>query len=475
MAFKSDRLSTADALRRALQRAVEAHRKTTDVDCRNLVHDTVWRRARAEVTNGVHLVDDVVYGIRQPRPRVLFEAASPVSLAVFRPVLDVLSRDPRIEVWFTAYDDAWTADDIFGAAGITERVVDSRTAAWMKVDAYINTDFWNMTWLPRRTTRIHMFHGVAGKYGLDAPTRIAPVVASFDCLMFPNQDRLNRYVAAGLIDPNSAQASLVGYPKTDCLVNGSLDRAAIARTLGLDLRLPTVLYAPTWSRFSSLHAGGVEMITRLAEREMNVVVKLHDRSFDGTASGSGGIDWRARLEGLSRRCRLHVARGSDASPYLSVADVLVTDHSSIGFEFMLLDRPLVVIDCPILIQRARVSPDKVRLLRSAAFVVPDAPSTDRAVEWALESPGQHSAERRAIAGDLFYGAGGATARAVERIYHLLPVDRASAVDACDSVGRGRGELTVGPASALKLDIADRGTPQLDTTAPGVDAGSTMRS
>ena len=452
MAGKSVRLSAAGALRRASQRAADVHRKMTDVHCRNLVHDTIWRRSRAVVTNCVHLVDDVVYGIRQPRLRVLFEAASPVSLAVFRPVLDVLDRDPRIEVWFTAYDGAWNAADIFGAAGITDRVVDSRTATWMKVDAYINTDFWNMTWLPRRTTRIHMFHGVAGKYGLDAPTRIAPVVASFDCLMFPNQDRLRRYVAAGLIDPKTAQASLVGYPKADCLVNGSLDRAAIARTLGLNPRLPTVLYAPTWSRYSSLHAGGVELVTRLAEREMNVVVKLHDRSFDGTARGSGGIDWRARLEALGRRCRLHVAQGSDSSPYLSVADVLVTDHSSIGFEFMLLDRPVIVIDCPALIERARVNPDKVRLLRSAADVVPDARSTDRAVERALELPGRRSAERRAIAGELFYGAGGATARAVERIYTLLRVDQRSGADV---------HLPADP-KRLELD-------------PGVGAGSTMRS
>jgi hypothetical protein len=475
MAVKGVRLSATDALRRALPRAAEVHRRLTDVDCRNLVHDTVWRRARAAVTNGIHLVDDVVYGIRKPRLRVLFEAASPLSLAVFRPVLDVLNRDPRIELWFTAYDGAWNADDIFGPAGITERVVDSRTATWMKVDAYINTDFWNMTWLPRRTTRIHMFHGVAGKYGLDAPTCIAPVVASFDCLMFPNQDRLDRYVAAGLIDPNTAQASLVGYPKVDCLVNGSLDHAAIARTLGLNPRVPTVLYAPTWSPFSSLHAGGVDMMTRLAGREMNVVVKLHDRSFDGTASGSGGIDWRATLDALGRRCRLHVAQGSDASPYLMVADVLVTDHSSVGFEFMLLDRPLVVIDCPPLIQRARVNPDKVRLLRSAADVVSDARSTDGAVQRALESPRRHSAERRAIARDLFHRAGGATARAVERIYKMLQVDRSSGVAVHRGVGPNHPEPPVRPDSVMKLDTVERATPQLDALASEIGAGSTMRS
>ena len=94
----------------------------------------------------------------------------------------------------------------------------------MKFDAYINTDFWNMTWLPRRTRRIHLFHGVAGKYGLDAPTRIAPVVATFDRLMFPNHDRLMRYAEAGLVDPDSPTAALIGYPKVDCLVDGSLNR-----------------------------------------------------------------------------------------------------------------------------------------------------------------------------------------------------------------------------------------------------------
>lgn len=437
--------------RRASERAAAVHRKLADVDCRNLVHDTLWRRARAEVTNGVHLADDVVYGLRQPRLRVLFEAASPVSFAVFRPVLDVLMRDPRLEFWFTTHDGAWSAEQVFGGAAITARVIDNRAAAWMKVDAYINTDFWNMTWLPRRTTRVHLFHGVAGKYGLDAPTRIAPVVASFDCLMFPNQDRMNRYAAAGLVDPGTGQASLVGFPKADCLVDGSLDRAAIERAIGLDPRLPTVLYAPTWSPFSSLHTAGLETIVRLAKLEMNVVVKLHDRSLDGTARGSGGIDWPATLDGLKRRGRVYMAQGPDASPYLAAADVLVTDHSSIGFEFMLLDRPLVVIDCPALIERARVSLDKVRRLRAAADVVPGAESIGHAVQRALESPGRRSAERRSIAADLFYGAGGATARAVECVYKLLGLDR--------------------PVRTVKLDAAARAAPELDTMVGAADSSA----
>jgi CDP-glycerol glycerophosphotransferase (TagB/SpsB family) len=101
------------------------------------------------------------------------------------------------------------------------------------------------------------------------------------------------------------------------------------------------------------------------------------------------------------------------------ADVLVTDHSSVGFEFMLLDRPLVVVDCPTLIEKARVNRDKVRLLRSAADVVGDADGVASTAIRALANPSRFGSERRTIAADLFYGAGSATARALTCIYDLL--------------------------------------------------------
>src|SRR5262249_25136992 len=155
--------------------------------------------------------------------RVLFEAASPMSLAIFRPVYERLRQDPRIDLWFTSYGDVWQPRDIFGPACITENIVPVETAAWMKVDAYVNTDFWDMTWLHRRTRRIHLFHGVAGKSRLAAPLDLAPTIGAFDCLMFVNEDRRRRYIDAGLVPDGDIQASLVGYPKIDSLVNGSID------------------------------------------------------------------------------------------------------------------------------------------------------------------------------------------------------------------------------------------------------------
>jgi CDP-Glycerol:Poly(glycerophosphate) glycerophosphotransferase len=386
---------------------------------RNLVHDTLYGRARTAAVNTFHRVDDTICQLGRSERRVLFEAASPMSLAVFRPVYERLRRDPRIEFWFTTSDDSWDAEHIFGAAGIAEHVTSPDALRWRKFDAYVNTDFWNTTWLPRRVRRIHLFHGVAGKYDLDAPVRIAPVVATFDRLLFPNRDRLVRYVEAGLIDVDSAQGALVGYPKVDCLVDGSLDRRAIETSLGLDPSVPTVLYAPTWSPYSSLNSMGDDIIRALGRMDVNVIVKLHDRSYDAAARASGGIDWRAHLARLCDDYHVHLAEDPDASPYLFVADALVTDHSSVGFEFMLLDRPLIVIDCPELLEKAHVNRDKVTLLRSAADVITTDGDVSEAVCRALREPGRLSEQRRGIASELFYCPGGAAARAVACVYDLL--------------------------------------------------------
>ena len=374
------------------------------------------------VVSAAQAADDVVSGLIRTERRVLFEAASPLSLAIFRPVLERLQRDPRLEFWFTTSDRSWDARRIFGAAGITERVISARHARWMKFDGYVNTDFWNMTWLRRRVRRVHLFHGVAGKYGLDAPVRIAPVVATFDRLLFPNPDRLRRYCEAGLVEPDGRRGQLIGYPKVDCLVDGSLKRADIQSALGLDPARPTVLYAPTWSPQSSLNTIGTQLIPALARLDVNVIVKLHDRSYDRRSESTEPVDWGHHLDEICRSWRVHAAHGSDVSPYLFVADALVTDHSSVGFEFALLDRPIVVVDTPELIRKARVGIDKVRALQSAATVVRDVDGATRAIVRGLAEPARQSAERRALADRSFYRPGSATVRAVECIYELLEIE-----------------------------------------------------
>src|SRR6185503_1861750 len=106
------------------------------------------------------------------------------------------------------------------------------------------------------------FHGVAGKYTnvYDTPEQS---VRAWDRLFFINRRMLRNFVRSGACDGDSTAARLVGMPKVDCLVDGSLSRDPMLERLGIDPARKTVLYAPTWSAHSSLVKMGNELVERL--------------------------------------------------------------------------------------------------------------------------------------------------------------------------------------------------------------------
>jgi CDP-glycerol glycerophosphotransferase (TagB/SpsB family) len=172
---------------------------------------------------------------------------------------------------------------------------------------------------------------------------------------------------------------------------------------------------------------GVELVRALDGMPVNLIVKLHDRSRDLRERYSGGVDWAARLAPLLRPGRSVLAPGHDISPYLVASDLMSTDHSSAGFEFLLRDRPLVRIHRPELIALANIHPDYVSLLASVSRSVNDATEALQAVERALANPEIQQSERRLVAADLFYRPGGATARSIRELYDLMELELPAAV------------------------------------------------
>lgn len=346
--------------------------------------------------------------------RVLVDARTPVNFTMVAPVYRAMRSDRRLEFWFTASEEPERLAGIYRDAR-SVRLVHPRRAALMKFDAYIASDFMWAS-LPRGTCRIQIFHGVAGKYGFDAPDRS---MREWDRLFFVNQRRLRNFIASGAIDADSSAIRLVGMPKTDCLVDGSIQRDAVLESLSLDPSRPTVLYAPTWSPASSLNCMGADLVRGLVDRPINVIVKLHDRSLDLRERYSGGVDWAGTLHGVLRGGRGVMAPKRDISPYLVAADLLVTDHSSAGFEFLLRDRPIVRIHRPGLLTAARVHPDYVTLLASVSRSAATVAETLAAVDDGLANPGLRSEQRRTVAADLFYWPGGATSRSVQFLYEAM--------------------------------------------------------
>ncbi|MGE5815827.1 MAG: CDP-glycerol glycerophosphotransferase family protein [Acidobacteriota bacterium] len=363
-------------------------------------------------------VDSRAFGSRGPK-NILVDGRTPVNYVMVAPVYQAMQADPRVRFFFTASEEPGRLREIYSNAPRTIRLISPRRAALRKFDAYLASDFMWAT-LPRGTCRIQVFHGVGGKYGFDAPTTSMRV---WDRLFFVNERRMQNFIAAGAIDADSPAARLVGMPKVDCLVDGSLERDSILADLGLNPDRPTVLYAPTWSPASSLNAFGEDLIRGLIDRPVNVLVKLHDRSRDLRARYSGGRDWMAALAPIvAGRDNARLLDGHDISPYLVASDVMITDHSSAGFEYLLLDRPLVRIYRPALIEVANIHPDYVRLLGEAALSVNTLAETLAGVDRALGNPGEKSATRKRVAADLFHQPGTATGRAVAGLYEAMELD-----------------------------------------------------
>jgi CDP-glycerol:poly(glycerophosphate) glycerophosphotransferase len=366
--------------------------------------DTRWQRVR-----------------RPDVRRVVLDARTSMEYGMMAPVHRRLLTDPRLHTCVMSSERPARASEIFRDAPAGVTILEPRAAMMNHFDAYLAADF---VWasLPRGACRVQMFHGVAGKWShiYDRP---ASSMRQWDRLFFINRRRLQNYLASGAIDEDSPAIRLVGMPKSDCLVDGTLTRAGVLAAHGMDPAFPTVLYAPTWTRHSSLNAMGEEVVGGLVDAGYRVLVKLHDNSLDRNAvMNSGGIDWVARLEPFLARGRGHLIQTSDASPWLVASDVLVTDHSSIGFEYLLLDRPLIRIAMPELISSADIGNEYVELMAAAATTVEDARGVIAAVERALAEPARLSETRRALASELFHAPGQATDRAVEELYSVMEME-----------------------------------------------------
>ncbi|MGV9954160.1 bifunctional glycosyltransferase/CDP-glycerol:glycerophosphate glycerophosphotransferase [Streptomyces cellulosae] len=131
-----------------------------------------------------------------------------------------------------------------------------------------------------------------------------------------------------------------GSPRNDVLVRGDEERARATRErLGIPEGDMVVLYAPT--RRDYRRDGLVERIdlARFAAdlgEGRTLVVRLHPTLADGPARGLG-------LSELHRRGVLVDATDEpEVQDVLLAADVLVTDYSSLMFDYALLDRPVVV-------------------------------------------------------------------------------------------------------------------------------------
>lgn len=346
--------------------------------------------------------------------RVLFAGYAPVHFVCFEPIYRrlVQRHDVILELSGGREADAegrgaLSAADLYAPFSHvpSEQVVELDEVAEREYDIVFSAHI--SGFFPKADRkRVQLFHGLSFRN-----MAIRRDVLIYDNLFVIGPYMMRSLVRNKLFRPDSSRLVPTGFAKVDRLVDGSLSRETILERAGLDGTRPVLLYAPTGQKGNSLESTGPEVIRRLRDTDQyDILIKLHDhprnRAEPGRAELLSLLDDHTRLVG-----------DFDIVPYLFIADLLISDASSVTMEYSLLDRPIVFLDVPDLIQAARTSKkgsfDLETWGRRAGSVTRWPDEAVRAVEWSLEHPDAHGEIRRAMADDLFYNPGRA-ADAAER-------------------------------------------------------------
>ena len=194
------------------------------------------------------------------------------------------------------------------------------------------------------TTYIQTWHGSAFKrMGFDqadvkrltreAQTRLEKAVDRFDVFLVRSQHDVDTLVSGMRV---SGELMPVGYPRNDALVNGGdpAELAELRSRLELDDRR-VVLYAPTFRPGPGGRGAqalevpfDLEHFVRRFGDEMILLVRPHYLA-------------RFGLSPALRHAVRNVAGVHDITPLLLLSDALITDYSSVMFDYSLLDRPMI--------------------------------------------------------------------------------------------------------------------------------------
>ncbi|MFI0353934.1 CDP-glycerol glycerophosphotransferase family protein [Actinomadura sp. 9N407] len=201
----------------------------------------------------------------------------------------------------------------------------------------------------KATTYVQTWHGSAYKLmGFDKPSlknasraeqqKFRRMVERYDCFLVRSEhDERTLVPGMGV----SAELLPVGYPRNDPLVTGDRDPelarelAELRRELGLDDGREVVLYAPTFRggpngrpiARAGLPFDAARFAAELGGAQI-MLVRPHYLS-------------RTVLPRRLRHAVRTVGHIADITPLLLLADALITDYSSVMFDYALLDRPMI--------------------------------------------------------------------------------------------------------------------------------------
>jgi len=239
---------------------------------------------------------------------------------------------------------------------------------------------------------VHVGHGVLSKGQYYTDTPIARREQQADLVCVPgawHAEALRRVITRPVL--------ATGMAKLDAVFSGQLTRQNVLQHYGLPADLRYLLFAPTFNdELSALPLVAHRLPELLPDDSTLAVVKLH---------GSTAEHYRRLYADLVQRDPRVILVGDDEpdiTPFLALADVLVSDVSSAMMEFAALDKPVALYDSPRWTDYANFHADDIDFTwRDIGPRARDFAELQSAVARCAAQPDEFAAQRRARTDALF--------------------------------------------------------------------------
>jgi CDP-glycerol glycerophosphotransferase len=223
---------------------------------------------------------------------------------------------------------------LFAKAGIW--VCDTRLPKYIikkEGSTYIQT--WHGTPLKKLALDMDSVH-MAGEKGIDNyRNNFIANTSTWDYLVSQNHYSSEIFRRAFAFDKEMLE---IGYPRNDVLFskNNDKDITELKNKLGIPLDKKVILYAPTW-RDNEFYGKGhykfsremdFDLMQEKLSDEYVMIVKYHYLVMDK-------INWKP-YKGFIYSCNLSY----DIADLYLVADYMITDYSSVMFDYSILKRPM---------------------------------------------------------------------------------------------------------------------------------------
>ena len=316
---------------------------------------------------------------------VLFVVRNKLMLTYARAIYEKLEEDNRLRLWICLYKPCDADDEEIKALKIRNnpRCISYLLARYIKWDLIIFPD--HKPLFRADCHKIYIDHalvsgrtvdGDAYEFGKRAKDHSGNVIYNKIFVA-------SHFIADGVKNHYSdvyPHIRVVGSLFVDKLIATKNNKSEILKEINLNHSRKTIMIASTWTKQSLIHNVGLELIAKLPELagQYNVIITAHYNNYYFRYPEC--MDWRKILGKINIENVYVIEPGVEPYRYLSVADILIMDITSLGLYFTIFGRPIIFWE-NIDFQYGPVN--LIDELRKAAYVVNDISNLDSIIDKAI--------------------------------------------------------------------------------------------